>query len=99
MQFVPLCTDKVRLNYEKEAVNYGNYCANGFSGFWTTLTDRAPGNMGFLDQVMAIRWVHNNIRSFGGDPQQITVFGQSAGAVSVSLLTLSPLSSGSPKFL
>ena len=42
-----------------------------------------PGNVGYYDQEAAIRWVHENIRNFGGDPNQITIMGQSAGGASV----------------
>ncbi|KAK7476540.1 hypothetical protein BaRGS_00032220 [Batillaria attramentaria] len=66
----------------------------GILGFLSTADDASPGNYGLLDQNMAIRWVKDNIRAFGGDPDSITIFGESAGAGSVGLQMLSPYSKG-----
>ncbi|XP_071492981.1 cholinesterase-like [Diadema antillarum] len=68
-----------------------NYRLSIFGQF-TTMDDVAPGNFAMLDQVAALEWVYNNIEAFGGDKDQITLFGQSAGAACVNLLLLSKLS-------
>lgn len=52
------------------------------------------GNYGLYDQLTALQWVHDNIASFGGDPENVTIMGQSAGAMSVQQHCLSPLSKG-----
>ena len=58
------------------------------------MIDTFPGNAGIFDQIEALRWVNKHIRSFGGDPNRITIAGQSAGSASVSLLLLAPQAKG-----
>jgi carboxylesterase type B len=63
-------------------------------GFFTTGDDEVPGNNGLKDQVLLLQWVKQNIENFGGDPDLITIFGQSAGGASVHYHMLSPMSQG-----
>ncbi|XP_043271072.1 venom carboxylesterase-6-like [Venturia canescens] len=63
-------------------------------GFLSTEDFVSPGNQGLKDQAQAIRWVHENIAAFGGDPNRVTIFGESAGGASVHYHLISPLSKG-----
>lgn len=64
----------------------------GIEGF--AQIDGAPANRGLLDQVAALRWVRDNVRVFGGDPDRVTVFGESAGGGSVAALLAMPRAAG-----
>ncbi|MFD4354793.1 carboxylesterase/lipase family protein [Nocardia sp. NPDC058518] len=64
----------------------------GVSGF--AVLEGAPSNRGLHDQIFALRWVRENIAAFGGDPGNVTIFGESAGAMSVAALIAAPQTAG-----
>ncbi|TRY76508.1 hypothetical protein TCAL_11403 [Tigriopus californicus] len=66
----------------------------GVFGFLSTEDEVAPGNYGLHDQTMALQWIRDNIRQFGGDPNQVTVMGHSAGGASSHSHLISPRSKG-----
>ena len=70
-----------------------NYRLGAF-GFFTHPDLGAAGNWGLLDQIAALQWVRDNIARFGGDPDKVTIFGESAGALSVHVLMATPLARG-----
>lgn len=63
-------------------------------GFLNLELPNCSGNMGLKDQVMAMRWTKENIKFFGGDPDNITLYGNSSGASDIHLHMISPLSRG-----
>ncbi|OTF70559.1 hypothetical protein BLA29_002788 [Euroglyphus maynei] len=91
--FFPLYDGTYLTNYGDVIVVFVNYRI-GPLGFLYAGTEEVPGNQAFYDQIMGLEWVRDNIKSFGGDPDQVTIFGESAGSFSVSTLVLSPLAKG-----
>nr|WP_161501432.1 carboxylesterase/lipase family protein [Rhodopirellula sp. SM50] len=79
----------VTINYRLGALGFMSHPA---------LSEESPndssGNYAILDQIAALKWVRDNIENFGGDPNNVTIFGESAGGTSVYLLTATPLSKG-----
>ena len=65
----------------------------GVLGFLSLANKKISGNMGLLDQVQALSWVQHNIKYFGGDPDKVTIWGESAGSWAVTYHMISPLSS------
>ncbi|MEQ2231499.1 hypothetical protein ILYODFUR_001125 [Ilyodon furcidens] len=79
--------------YQEEVVVLSQYQL-GVLGFLSTGDEHLSGNFGLLDQIQALRWVKEHIHNFGGNTYLVTIFGESAGSITVSLLLLSPLSDG-----
>lgn len=77
------------MNHEVVLVSI-NYRLGPF-GFASTGSKLAPGNFGFKDMVLALKWVQENIKTFGGDPDSVTIFGHSAGGMAISHLMASPM--------
>ncbi|XP_028515595.1 cholinesterase 1-like [Exaiptasia diaphana] len=71
----------VAINYRLDILGFFHYRPRGLKG-----------NYGLFDQLEALKWVNRNIAALGGDPNRVTIFGNSAGGISVSFLCLSPLS-------
>ncbi|CAK1548594.1 unnamed protein product [Leptosia nina] len=88
-----LLTHKSLVRSHKVVVVSFNYRL-GVTGFLCLGTKNIPGNAGMKDQVVLLRWVKKNIKSFGGNPDDITLAGYSAGSSAADLLMLSPLTDG-----
>lgn len=78
----------VTLNYRLGAFGFAQLEAVAGAGF------ESAGNCGLLDQLAALSWVRDNIAAFGGDPDQVTVFGESAGAMSIGTMLAMPAAEG-----
>lgn len=78
----------VTINYRLGILGFLHLAELGGDGYQNS------GNCGILDQIAALKWVKENIAAFGGDPDQVTIFGESAGAMSVGVLLASPKAKG-----
>uniref|UniRef100_A0A182QQQ3 Carboxylic ester hydrolase n=1 Tax=Anopheles farauti TaxID=69004 RepID=A0A182QQQ3_9DIPT len=79
---------------EHDVIYVGANFRLGPLGFLSTEQEDCPGNNGLKDQNLVLRWIHDNIASFGGNPDSVTVFGESAGGASGTYHMMSPLSKG-----
>nr|XP_049701366.1 juvenile hormone esterase isoform X1 [Helicoverpa armigera] len=79
---------------ENDVVFVGINYRLSVEGFLCLGIKEAPGNAGLKDQIAALKWIQENIEAFGGNPNDVTLFGESAGAVSTSLMILSPAATG-----
>ena len=74
-----------------------SYCLLTLSGFFATTDRTGRGNFGIMDQVAALHWIQENINKFGGDHNNVTLFGQGYGASFVNILMMSPMAKGQLK--
>jgi carboxylesterase type B len=81
---VKICIEKFIFRNEGGVVVVTFNYRLGIFGFFSTNDASAQGNWAMKDMIEALRWVRNNIQHFGGNPNQITVFGESAGSVAVN---------------
>ncbi|XP_050088425.1 juvenile hormone esterase [Anopheles aquasalis] len=79
---------------EHDVIYIGANFRLGPLGFLSTVQEDCPGNNGLKDQSLVLRWIRDNIAAFGGNPQLVTVFGESAGGASGTYHMMSPLSEG-----
>ncbi|KAF6117570.1 butyrylcholinesterase [Phyllostomus discolor] len=89
---LPVYDGKFLARVERVIVVSMNYRVGALGFLALPGNSEAPGNMGLFDQQLALQWVQKNIAAFGGNPKSVTLFGESAGAASVSLHLLSPRS-------
>ncbi|KAG8143818.1 putative Carboxylic ester hydrolase protein [Naja naja] len=92
--YVPAHSDKAELLPVMVWIHGGGLLLGAASTYDGTGDEHAQGNWGLLDQVAALQWIQENIANFGGDPESVTIFGNSAGGFSSSAHVLSPLSKG-----
>ncbi len=78
----------VSINYRLGVLGFMDFSA------YSTADQQFDSNLGLRDQVAALQWIHDNIGAFGGDPERITVFGESAGAMAVTALMATPAAHG-----